>query len=223
MQVHDSKYESMEKTAYDKMWKSMNGGFSNNTSQYTSNTPYDSVVKFYYWISKKIAKGKFLDVGCGNGRHIRIFDKKYECTGMDISRYAIEIARKNVPDSRLTIDSILSTKHRDKYDIILDCGCLHHMRKSQWQIYKTKILELLKEKGYYLLICFSTETKYKEGGFAPKSKRRNWTLRGMHYNHFFTVSEINKLFEKDFKTIKRETFKRFGKPVVFHVTYMQKK
>jgi hypothetical protein len=43
---------------------------------------------------------------------------------------------------------------------------------------------ILKKGGYYVLECFS-----KKHIYSTKNKR-NWTLKNMHYSHFFTKKKF---------------------------------
>ena len=60
--------------------------------------PNEDVVRFVSkYFSKK--KGFFLDVGCGNGRHLNFFKmKNLQADGLDFSQEALKLIKKNIRD-----------------------------------------------------------------------------------------------------------------------------
>ncbi len=221
-------YEKIEEKRYEKFWSSLKGKFSSDPEHYTSNVPYPAVIKFIKYLKKMNCTGKALDIGCGNGRHAVIFAKnKFSVSGIDVSKSAIKITNKNAKENKVNIStrigSVLNLPYqKDSFDVLLDSGCLHHLRKSQWKQYLKNILLVLKKGRYFLLICFSKNSRYIPE-FSPKSKNRNWTLRNGHYNHFFTNKEIKETFSNNFEIINTYEIKKRSTPLILKVFLMKKK
>ncbi|MBW2992014.1 class I SAM-dependent methyltransferase [Candidatus Woesearchaeota archaeon] len=221
-------YEETEKERYERMWSSLvKKKFTEKPADYRGRIPDKNIIDFAEFISKKGVKGKVLDIGCGNGRHSVYFAKKgFEVYGIDVSKNAIEIARWNAKENKVKVNfragSVFSLPYsKDSFDVIIDSGCLHHLRKPQWKMYLKNILRVLKKNAYMELHCFSVNTP-PLGVF--RARKRNWSLRRRHYNHFFNEKEIKELF-KDFEILKiYETKKdREGNALIFKEVYMKKK
>jgi len=183
-------YEQIEKETYERIWGSLKGNFSKNGASYFYIDPSLTVVDFLAFLERRGVSGSVLDIGCGNARHAVAFARNgYKAYGVDISTEALKLARKHIKLRNIPVDlkngSVFNLPYPDNnFDIILDSGCLHHLRKSQWRLYLNNILRVLNNSGYYYLHCFSINTPYIPGLRRPKRKRRNWVVsREMHYCH----------------------------------------
>ena len=198
-----SKYEKLEAERYEKSWGALEGRLGTKPGHYTSPIPTPSAIHFLTFLKTKLKMGTILDVGCGNARHTILFAKAgYNSYGIDVSSAALDLATKNtalhnaiIHLQRGSVLHIPFAKHQ--FDVLFDSGCLHHLRKSEWPIYKKNILQVLKPGGYYYLLCFSNASDYIPN-FTPKSKRRTWTNRKGHYSHFASTEEIVQFFKKRF-------------------------
>lgn len=75
---------------------------------------------------------KILDLGCGYGRCLENYFKQgfEKLTGIDISEKLIERAKKNIPEARLLIGSILNLDELlgcEKYNVIVMSGVLEYI------------------------------------------------------------------------------------------------
>lgn len=59
-----------------------------------------------------------LDVGCGTGEHLRYLSPHFRCTGLDINKDMIKIARAKVPNARFEVANMMTFRLRDKFDVI---------------------------------------------------------------------------------------------------------
>ena len=59
-----------------------------------------------------------LDVGCGTGEHLKYFSLDFQCTGIDINRRMIEIARNKVPKAKFKVANMINLGLKDKFDVI---------------------------------------------------------------------------------------------------------
>jgi len=222
-------YEQIEKDAYEKIWGSLKGRFSEEGATYFNNKPSSTVLDFISFLEKRGISGSVLDVGCGNARNAIAFAKKgYGAYGIEIAQEAFKMARKHVMMSNVHVSlengSVFSLPYPDKYfDVIVDFGCLHHLRKSQWELYLKNILRVLKEGGYYYLYCFSIDTPYIPGERRPKSRNRNWVIDSeMHYCHYFSYDEVNEFFGRYFTILKDYEWTKDDYPERMKVFYMQR-
>ncbi len=222
-------YELLERVRYEKFWSTTGSKFSKDSSAYTSAVPSPTVVGFAKFLRSEGVSGRVLDLGCGNGRNIIYLIKQgFEGYGVDVAPSAISIAEKNAHMNKVMCNFKVGSAFRLRYpasffDVLVDFGCLHHLRRSEWNKYLANIARVLKKDGYYFLYCFSLNSGHLSK-FSPKSKRRNWTLReGGHYNNFFTVRAIKQLFAKNFQIIKHYEFTKTEGPILFWVFYMKRK
>lgn len=61
----------------------------------------------------------------------------------------------------------------------------HHLRKSDWGLYRSNIDEILRPRGHYILEVFSTE--HRGYGDIPQSR---WHIKAGAYRRFFTQEDI---------------------------------
>lgn len=91
----------------------------------------DKIVSEYFNQKLELGAMKALDLGCGTGTTSFYFsEKKFEVTGVDISKTAIEIANKLAKENGFSIDfkihDILNLSLlNEKFDLIYDSHCLH--------------------------------------------------------------------------------------------------
>ncbi len=144
--------------------------------------------------------GRLLDVGCGEGRHaILAATLGFQVTAIDFEPMALKRARhfakmKQAGGIIFRKADILRLPFTNScFDVVLDCGCLHHQRKSDWSAYKTGILQALKPEGFYALSVFSPQFPLFRGSGRP------WHIAQGAYRRYFTRVDIVHLFGKDFE------------------------
>jgi len=59
-----------------------------------------------------------LDVGCGTGEHLKHLSSKFKCTGMDVNKSMINIAKKKVPNAKFKIADMVKFSLKEKFDVI---------------------------------------------------------------------------------------------------------
>ena len=223
-------YERIEKETYERIWGSLKGKFSNTDVTYFKSQPSETVLDFISFLGERGVSGTMLDVGCGNARNAIAFaERGYQACGIEIATEALKIARKNVAQHSVAVDltngSVLSLPYPDSsFDVVIDFGCLHHLRKSEWRRYLKNILRVMKEGGYYYLYCLSLDTPYIPGQRRPKSFKRNWALTlGMHYAHYFSNEEVHAYFGRHFNILKEYEWTKDDYPERMKVFYMQRR
>src|SRR3989344_8400326 len=138
-----------------------NKGKSWDVNYLTGRIPWDSnkvekeLVKFvkkYY--NKKI---DCLDVGCGTGINaIYLAKQNFNAVGVDISKVAIEIAKKKAIKSKVKckfyMGDVLNLNFlKRKFDFVFDRGCFHHQFTNNRKNYANSIYNVLKKNGILLL------------------------------------------------------------------------
>jgi SAM-dependent methyltransferase len=59
-----------------------------------------------------------LDVGCGTGEHLKHFSQHFRCTGLDVSKEMINVARAKAPNVRFEVADMRDFRLRDRFDVI---------------------------------------------------------------------------------------------------------
>ncbi len=176
--------------------------------------PTPALVDLLKSLKHPAAGGTLLDVGCGEGRHaIAAAKLGFRVTGVDFIPEALERARAYACQADVPIHSRRHQQVKpgrvcfrrgdvfnlpfaaDSFDIVLDCGCLHHQRKGDWPAYKANILKILRPRGYYLLSVFSPKFHLFAGA------KRRWHLAHGSYRRCFGREDIDEFAGGDFEII----------------------
>ena len=67
---------------------------------------------------KKSDGNQLLEIACGTGHHLKCFESKFFCTGLDINERMLRVARKRVPEAVLHKADMVNFKLRKKFDVI---------------------------------------------------------------------------------------------------------
>ena len=204
---------------YKRQRKIFNEAYKTGAHGWPTERPTRSVVRFLKEIKKEKPKGEVLDIGCGEGRHTIFFaENGYNAYGFDMELLAIRQAKKITKvkgiknNTHFFIGDILSLPFSyNIFDIAIDYGCLHHIKKCDWKTYIENIRMVLKEDAFFVLSVFSTKFKHYE----EEKRKRKWLIHNNHYDHFFTKKDIRQLFKKAFNVLKIEEEKS-GLHVFFH-------
>lgn len=128
-----------------------------------------------------------LDLCCGAGTNtIYLAQNGFDVTGIDISKTAIEIAKKKAKEAKVKINFLLESfvdlSFSDgKFDFVFDMGCFHHVKVEEREKFIAGVHHVIRSGCVYLLTCFS----YRNGP--------GW-------NHF-TLQQLTDLFSKFFTLI----------------------
>ena len=119
----------------------------------------------FFWrelehLNKFIKNGdNVLDIGCGNGRLLNLFENKdIDYTGIDSSKELIEIAKKSYASERNFIHgNALSLPFPDKtFDTIFSIAVLHHIPSQKFRTcFVTEANRVLKPKGILVLTVWN--------------------------------------------------------------------
>lgn len=141
-----------------------------------------------------------LDLGCGIGTMSTMFPRS-SYLGIDIDTQAVELAKKNYPEYKFETLDATSFDIKEKFDLVLIVGVLHHL--SDKDVNKT--LECISR-------CLKTNGKIVIIEAIPPLFKWNfigYILRANDKGHFIRqTEEYKELIERKFKIIRGES--KFG-------------
>jgi cyclopropane fatty-acyl-phospholipid synthase-like methyltransferase len=158
-----------------------------------ANVPDENLVQ--YFEQNRLQPGRVLEIGCGPGRNA-IYMAKQGCDvdAIDLSEEAITWAKEraaeadaNVRFARINIFDM--NLPAGSYDLIYDCGCLHHIAPHRRIEYINIIRKALKPGGYFGLVCFA----FGEQG-AEISDWEVYRLRSLKGGLAYSESKLRTLF-----------------------------
>lgn len=169
---------------------------------------------------------KLLDIGCGNGRLIELFqDKDIEYFGLDNSENLIRIAKKKYPEYTFQVADALNLPFPDNYfDKVYSIAVLHHIPSKGLRMqFLKEAKRVLKANGFLVL------TVWKLNNFKVIYRRIKFTILKLlglskldfgdilepwgkqtsRYYHCFTGKELKQLVQKTgFKIKEIKSLKR---------------
>ena len=110
-----------------------------------------------------IAKGKAIDLGCGNARNaIFLARHGFAVDAVDYSEAAMQWAKQRVAAAAVRVqlhcESVFNMViETGSYDLVCDSGCFHHLPPHRRRTYVDLVTQALKPGGWFALTCFRTE------------------------------------------------------------------
>lgn len=97
-----------------------------------------------------------IDLGCGTGGNVGVFQDKFNCIGVDISEYAIHFAKKRFPNVNFICGTFGKTLCPifEKADIVLLLDVLEHIENDS-QFLRNLIINM--KQGAYLLMTVPSD------------------------------------------------------------------
>lgn len=136
-----------------------------------------------------------LDVGCGAGVKSKyLISKGLKVVGIDLSEKMIEIAQKEVPDTKFLVADITEPlKLDEKIDGIFAQAVLLHIPKKDIKKVISNLVNLLKPKGYLYIAIKGLRAGQNEEQIIKESDY------GYEYERFFsfyTSQELNEYLKE---------------------------
>jgi SAM-dependent methyltransferase len=149
---------------------------------------------------------RLLDLGCGEGRHCWLAAQLgFLPVGVDYEPLALARAQERGRQADLgrpvewLAANVLALPFRPQsFDVLVDYGCLHHQKRSDWPRYLTSVEAVLKPAGHFLLSTFSTAFRV----YGPQE--RSWHLAHGAYRRFFTAEDLHSLLGDSFEFLSLE-------------------
>ncbi|MBO4783585.1 MAG: class I SAM-dependent methyltransferase [Lachnospiraceae bacterium] len=147
--------------------------------------------------------GDAVEFGCGEGRNAIFLAKKgIDVVAVDSSDIAISNAKnkmENLKNVRFICSNFLTVDFEGrKYDLVIDSGMFHHLAPHRRLQYRELLKKILKENGYFLLLCFSAD----EGGAEELDDLEFYTKRNTGVS--FSEQRLKSFFGSDFEIISIE-------------------
>ncbi len=168
--------------------------------------PSAFVVRFLKKFQSEKQSARLLDIGCGEGRHSGLFaNAGYEAVGLDYQALALARAARFFEGDRSRLHFVRGDVFHlpfvpVSFDVLIDYGCLHHVRRRDTQAYLKSVVPLLNPGGYFLLSCFSEHFKHH----PDEVRTRDWLVHDGHYDRFFRRDSFKHIFGKDFEILEIE-------------------
>ena len=162
------------------------------------------VSQFLKLILRHKRRGAVLDIGEGEGKHAIFFARHgFEGHGIHNSSEAIKRARAfasktGVNEStHFRVGDVFELPYPKRFfDVVVDFGCLHHIRKGEWDRYFDSILSVMKNEAFFSLTVYSLKDRHVPG------RKRNYVVHQGHYDYFFGKKELRELLEPFFEIFK---------------------
>jgi len=201
------------------------------TKYYNHIARHFSMTRSFVWESLKtlaqyISEGeKVLDLGCGNGRLLQLFqNKKIDYIGVDNSEKLIEIAKKKYPKAKFQVADALSLPFPANYfEKIYSIAVFHHIPSQELRLqFLKEAKRVLKKDGFLILTVWNLwhkrttwkslfkfailklvgKSKLDFGDIFIPWKSPQGEILAQRYLHCFTKRELEKSAKKvDFKII----------------------
>ena len=176
--------------------------YSTGKHGWAAEDPSAYAVEFLNRLKCLLPGGRLLDIGCGEGRHAIVASQfGFKVTAVDYEASALKRARRFAKAKKARgivfrkADVLRLPFAGSCFDLILDYGCLHHQKRSDWPAYKAGILRVLSPNGFYILSVFSPKFPLFRGS------RRPWHIAQGAYRRYFTGGDILELFGRYFEVL----------------------
>lgn len=111
--------------------------------------------KYFNLLKKYKINGEALEIGCSTGFFVNNYLKpifKKNLIGVDISKFAIEKARKNYSDISFEVDSLPKTKFIDgQFNLVTAIELLYYLSEKERYESLDEIYRILKPEGYCII------------------------------------------------------------------------
>jgi len=164
---------------------------------------WDKFGNIYKFIIENKKKGNILDIGCGSGNFLSMFNRKdWQVFGFDISDFAGKTALKYFNIKIFKPNDILKKNFKRKYDVITMLNSIEHFYEPL--LYLERVKNVIKDDGYLIIQVPNISSL----GFLIFGKYWYPLQPGRHLFNF-NPSNLKKLVEEfGFKVIKIDHFNK---------------
>jgi 2-polyprenyl-3-methyl-5-hydroxy-6-metoxy-1,4-benzoquinol methylase len=163
---------------------------------------------FNKYSAKSLSKSAVLDIGCGYGYLLNSFKGAKEIYGTDISKEAVEMAKKQNPSFNVSVADILKpSKLNKKFDLILAINVIEHLTNPKLGVKNIK--SLLNNDGL-VIIHLPTINNELSNWIYGKTYAKDST-------HVFrpTGEEVKELFNNEGFELLQESYMPYWPKFIF--------
>jgi SAM-dependent methyltransferase len=133
-------------------------------------------------VSRRQDPGKALDLGCGTGVFsVYLAKQGYEVTGLDFIPKALEMAAKRAQANNVRVNwvmaNLLHWQAADRFDLILDSGCLHTITTRNMTRYKQQLLSWMTPETDFILAHWGKRHGFDWRPVGPLRRTRQAMVR----------------------------------------------
>jgi SAM-dependent methyltransferase len=133
-------------------------------------------------VSRRKAPGKALDLGCGTGTFsVYLAKQGYEVTALDFIPMALEMAANQAQAEGVKADWVLADllewQTANRFDIVLDSGCLHTIPSRNLARYKQKLLSWMTPESDFILAHWGKRHALDWRPVGPRRRTRQALVR----------------------------------------------
>jgi SAM-dependent methyltransferase len=124
-------------------------------------------------------KGNALDIGCGSGvDSVYLAGQGWNVTSLDFVPDALrmtgERAKKAGIDLNIVQADVTAWNAPQRYDLIVDAGCLHNMKPVRHDAYRRRLMEWLTDDGDFVLVHYLKRHALDWRPVGPTRRSRQW-------------------------------------------------
>jgi len=161
----------------EEFWNKYSDG---NESRYN-----EEFAKFTRDLATSLRCTSILEIGCGTGIDLRLFQDTFEIHGIDLNDHALEIAKKKSPIVDFKKGNITELPFEDSsVDFVFTHGLMNYLDD---ETLKKGISEMYRVSGKYIMNCEKFEVTEKQ--IDENQKFRNMENRWLDYKVRF-VSNV---------------------------------
>ncbi len=171
---------------------------------YNQIAPKFDLTRTYYWacvkeflsLIDKTSEKKILDVGCGNGRYVKLFGQM-ETHCLDNSEELLKIVSSRYPNVHTICSDVTQLPYPDgTFDHVISIAVIHHLSSESRRIKMLEeIIRVLKVGGTGIITAWATSTPTDK--FTPINENSDylipWAHQFVRFYHLFSEGEFQNL------------------------------
>jgi SAM-dependent methyltransferase len=115
----------------------------------------ESETRPFRGLFRSLKNSKILDVGCGTGRHLALFDGSNELHGLDLSESMLAEAAVKNPSAKFCSGSADSLPYPDgTFDVVMSSRVLQHLKDQKKAV--SEMARVLKPGGRLVLLSYNS-------------------------------------------------------------------
>ncbi len=158
---------------------------------------------------------KVLDLGCGYGRLIKMFEGlTIDYHGLDHSAKLITLARARYPSSRFSQGDVRTLPYDNElFDSVWMIALLHHLPVSASRKAPAEAARVIKPNGRMIITVWQPDPAWGKSWcrLGPNSFLKKWGGQSWLYYYHFRPEELKKMVSRSRLIVLEEGFLRKGK------------